>query len=169
MGADPTDMALMDDYGLGFANYIYNNAVDISRPPSLVGRLSEKRLGQHQARSESPKLPDELLEANSEGRETDGGISQFEMGSEADGEGLSPVNLFSQGPSPRDPRVRPDAPIDAALKEILREAEMSDDVDQLAAAQSPNTFRGGGGDLGNLQEPPGSAPGRLSGRASISR
>ena len=157
--ASPRDMDLMNEYGLGFANYVYDNEVDVSRPPSSTGRLSERRLGQHQARPESPNS-DERLEVNSEGRETDGGISQFGMSD--DDEELSPVNLFSRDPPPTDPRESA-----AAMRKILREAKGSDEVDLLAGTQPPQTFRGGGGDRGYPLEPPGSAPGRMSGRAAV--
>ena len=75
--ASPRDMDLMNEYGLGFANYIYDNEVDVSQPPSSTGRLSEGRLGKHRARPESPNS-DGRLEVNSEGRETDGGSPSSE-------------------------------------------------------------------------------------------
>ena len=55
MDADPMDIELMKKYGLGFANYVYDNNVDISLPPSSTGRLSERRLGQYQARPRARK------------------------------------------------------------------------------------------------------------------
>ena len=36
--ADPRDEGLMNDYAVGFANYIRNYGVDISRPPPSTGR-----------------------------------------------------------------------------------------------------------------------------------
>ena len=159
--ADPMDSELMKKYGLGFANYVYDNNVDISLPPSSTGRLSERRLGLHRTRPKSPK-EDEQLEVNSDDRETDGGLSQFGMS--VDDEEFSPVNLFSKGPPPQDPRGS-----SAAMRKILREASASDDVDLLAGTRLSQAFTGGGGDRGHPSEPPGSAPGRMSGRTTIPR
>ena len=98
MDVDPSVETLMDEYGLGFATYVYNNALDVSQPPPMAGRLSERRLGQHQSRPVSPKIPDEVLDLGSEGGETEGGISRYEMGSDEDGEALAPLTFSVKVP-----------------------------------------------------------------------